>query len=90
MATDKAYEFQPTYAFPPGDTLAEVLEMRPMSQVELAERIGLTPKTVNEIIKGKAPVTPDTALQLERVLGLPASFWDSLQRRFDEGRARGA
>ena len=61
-----------------------------MSQAELAERTGLTPKTVNEMIKGKAAVTPDTALHLERVLGLPASFWNNLQRRFDEAQAREA
>ena len=90
MATNQVYGFRPAYAFPPGDTLAEVLDSRPMSQAELAERTGLTPKTVNEIIKGKAPVTPDTALQLERVLGLPASFWNNLQRRLDEARAREA
>src|ERR1051325_5391878 len=88
MATSEAYPFSPSYAFPPGETLAEVLESRDMSQAELAERTGLTPKTVNELVKGKAPVTPETALHLERVLGLPASFWNGLQRRFDEWQAR--
>lgn len=90
MATDQTYAFTPSYAFPPGETLAEVLESRQMTQAELAERTDLTPKTVNEIVKGKAPVTPETALHFERVLGLPASFWNNLQRRFDELQARKA
>lgn len=90
MATDQAYVFTPTYAYPPGDTLVELLDSRQMTQAELAERTGLTPKTVNEIAKGKAPVTPETALHLERVLGLPASFWNNLQKRFDEWQARQA
>ena len=34
---------------------------------------------LNEIIHGKRPVTPDTALRLERVLGMPADFWLGLQ-----------
>ena len=59
----------------PGDTLAEHLEYTGMSQVELAERMGRPKKTINEIIRGKAQITPETALQLERVVGIPATFW---------------
>src|SRR5437899_2106215 len=90
MAPKVTEVFNPTYAFSPGETLAEVLGSRQMSQAKLAERTGLTPKTVNEIVRGKAPVSPETALQLERVLGLPASFWNNLQRRYDEALAREA
>jgi plasmid maintenance system antidote protein VapI len=46
-----------------------------MSQAELAERTGRPKKTINEIIKGKAMITSETAIQFERVLGVPASFW---------------
>ena len=59
----------------PGDTLAEHLEYSGMSQSELAERMGRPKKTINEIIRGKAQITPETALQLERVVGIPATFW---------------
>lgn len=90
MAIERRYGFEPAYSYPPGETLAELLESRSMTQVELAERTGLTPKTINEVVKGKAMVTPDTALHLERVFGLPASFWNNLQRRFDEAAARSA
>ncbi|MBM4285650.1 MAG: helix-turn-helix domain-containing protein, partial [Deltaproteobacteria bacterium] len=59
-----------------------------MSQAELAERTGRPKKTINEIIKGKAAISPDTALQLERVLGIPAAFWNNRERHYREAMAR--
>jgi plasmid maintenance system antidote protein VapI/Zn-dependent peptidase ImmA (M78 family) len=50
-----------------------------MTQTELATRIGRPQKTINEIIKGKAAVTSDTAIQFERALGVPASVWNALE-----------
>jgi HTH-type transcriptional regulator / antitoxin HigA len=81
-------QYMPNYASPPGDTLQEVLEERGMSQAELAERTGRPKKTINEIINGKAAITPETALQLERVLGIPASFWNNRERHYREALAR--
>lgn len=63
----------------PGEVLLEALEEREMSQAELARRIARPLKTVNEIIKGKAAITPDTAIQLERALGISARFWNGLE-----------
>lgn len=67
---------------PPGDTLIETIEFRGMSQKELASRMGRPDKTINEIIKGKAAITPETALQLQRVLGVPAEFWMERERNY--------
>lgn len=80
--------FNPNIAIPPGETLREYLESLSMKQVDLAKRTGLTTKTINEIIKGKAPITPETALRLENVFGTPASFWNNLEINFQETRAR--
>ncbi|MEM9665488.1 MAG: helix-turn-helix domain-containing protein [Bacteroidota bacterium] len=80
--------FEPNFISPPGDTLDDALQERGMSQVELAERIGLDKKTVNEIINGKAPITPETALLLERVLGIPARFWSARDQQYREALAR--
>ncbi len=66
----------------PGDTLAEHLEYTAMTQTELAERMGRPKKTINEIIQGKTQITPETALQLERVVGIPADFWINLEQRY--------
>lgn len=81
-------QYTPDYVSPPGETLQEILEERGMSQAELAERTGRPKKTINEIINGKAAITPETALQLERVLGIRASFWNNRERQYREALAR--
>lgn len=60
---------------PPGDTLQEHIDFMGMSQAELAERMGRPKEKINDIIKGREPITTPTAFQLEKVLGIPASFW---------------
>ncbi len=84
MAVEPKNEYQPDYVSPPGDTLSEMLVSRGMKQSDLAKRTGRTPKHINEIIQAKACITPETALQLERVLSIPASFWSNRQRHYDE------
>jgi addiction module HigA family antidote len=88
MGNSVGNEYEPDHVSPPGETLSETIEALGMSQAELARRTGVHPKTVNEIVKGKAPLTPSTALHLERVLGVPASFWNNRERRFREHMAR--
>jgi HTH-type transcriptional regulator/antitoxin HigA len=90
MATRKGYSYRPDYAVLPGDSLAEALESVSMTQKELAGRMGRPLKTINEIVKGKAAITAETALQLERVLGTPAGFWLNLERNYREALARQA
>ena len=88
MADLNRSSFQPNYAVPPGETLGETLDYLGMTQAELAERTGRPKKTINEIISGKAAITAETALQLERVLGIPASFWNNLERNYRETLAQ--
>lgn len=80
--------FMPNIAIPPGETLREYLDAKQMTQVDLAKRIGLTTKTINEIVKGKAPITAETAIKLEAVFGTPASFWSNLEAQYQETKAR--
>ena len=88
MSRKKKNQFKPDYAVLPGDTLKETIDALGMSQADLAERTGRPKKTINEIIQGKAAITPETALQLEKVLGVPANFWNNLQRNYEESLAR--
>ncbi|MEX2409926.1 MAG: HigA family addiction module antitoxin, partial [Candidatus Paceibacterota bacterium] len=67
---------------PPGDTLQSVLDQRSLSQTDLAKRMGRHKKTINEIVNGHAPITPETALDLERTLGIDAEFWLERERRY--------
>lgn len=80
--------FRPDYAVIPGRTLAETLGKSGMTQTELAQRSGLTRKTINGIINGKEPITPETAIQLEKVFRVPARFWINLQNNYEEAKAR--
>ena len=83
--------YTPIVPIPPGETLAELLEVLNMSQKELAERMGRPLKLINEIIKGKASITPETAIQLERVFASyskDASFWTNLEAGYQEALAR--
>src|SRR2546427_13260997 len=81
-------QYVPDTVSAPGETLEEVLESRGMSQAELAERTGPPKKTISEIVKGKAAITPETALQFERVLGIPAGFWIAREQSYRESLAR--
>jgi HTH-type transcriptional regulator / antitoxin HigA len=70
--------------------LQETLEMLGMSQAELAERTGRPKQAINEIVRGKKEITAQTALQLEQVLGIPASFWLAREQNYREALARRA
>ncbi|NJL27189.1 MAG: HigA family addiction module antidote protein [Thermoanaerobaculia bacterium] len=81
-------EYQPDTVSPPGETLQETLLALGMSQAQLAERMGRPKKTISELVNGKIALTTDTALQLERVLGVPARFWNNRERLYRESLAR--
>lgn len=73
---------------PPGETLVEYLKNWDMTQKELAVRLGLSQKHVTSIMKGRSPITSDTAMKLETVLGIPASFWLNLEALYQESISR--
>ena len=68
----------------PGDTIQDTIDEMGMSQAELSERLGRSIPKLNELIKGKAPITKETATKLEYVLGVPANFWLNLERRYQD------
>ena len=88
MANKQVNQYIPDYVVPPGEVLEDYLESLGMTQAELAARTGLTKKTINKIIKGKSPITHETALKFERALGRPAHFWNNMERQFQEDRIR--
>src|SRR5712691_6657850 len=78
----------PDIAIPPGELLAETIESLGMSQAELARRAGRPAQAINEIVKGVKEITPETALQFERVLGVPAHIWTRLEADYRFAVAR--
>ena len=63
------------YAVAPGEYLEEWIDEQGLSQQRVADLLGCSRKQVNEIVNGRAPVTNDTAIRLERVVGIPADSW---------------
>lgn len=84
MTTNQAYRCEPDFLIAPGETLLETIETMNITQAELAKRMGRPLKTINGIIKGNTAITPETALQLERVLGIPYGFWMNLENNYRE------
>jgi addiction module HigA family antidote len=73
----------------PGEILLEEF-LKPMSitQVRLAEHIGVSLQRINEIINGKRGITPETAWLLGEALGVSPQFWTNLQTTYDLAVAR--
>ncbi len=88
--TTATNRFSPDYAVPPGWILEERLEVEGISQAVFARRCGRSPKLISEIIAGKAPLEPETALQFEKVLRVDASIWLEIESRFQLHLAREA
>ena len=74
--------YEPDYAVPPGWILDEYLETWGFSQAEFARRCGRSSKLISEIVAGTAPLTPETALQFEKVLGLKATVWLGMEANY--------
>ena len=71
-------------ATPPGATIREQLKDRGMSQKEFAARMDLSEKHVSKLINGEVQLTPEVAVRLEMVLGIPARFWNNLEAIYRE------
>ena len=68
----------------PGEILrAEFLEPRGMTQVALAKAIRIPIQRVNEIVRGKRGITPETAWLLAKAFGTGPRFWMNLQSNYD-------
>ena len=80
--TEDLQTFCPDWISPPGDTIADIIEEREWTQTDLAKRLGYTTKHISLLINGKAPITEQTALKLETVLGSSARFWLTREARY--------
>lgn len=68
--------------------LEEFLEPMDLTQVALAEHLGIPTQRVNEIIRGKRGITPDTAWLLSQAFGTTPQFWLNLQINHDLAKNR--
>lgn len=73
----------------PGEVLREdFLVPLGLSEYRVAKDIGVPPRRINEIVKGRRALTVDTALRLERYFGWPAQVWLNLQSHYDQQIAK--
>jgi len=73
----------------PGEILLEeFLVPMNVSQVAFAAHIGVPNQRVNEIVRGKRGVTPETAWLFAQALGTSPEFWLNLQSNYDLVRFR--
>jgi antitoxin HigA-1 len=68
----------------PGEILQEEF-LRPLgiSQYRVAKETSVSPRRINEIVRGTRAITADTALRLSRYFGTSERFWLNLQVRYD-------
>lgn len=79
----------PYEATHPGTLIKDELEARDdMKQKDLAKELGVKATFLNEIIKGKRPVTADIAILLEKSLEVPADYWMKFQSQYEIDKAR--
>lgn len=67
----------------PGEVLQDELEEIGLTQTALAKHIGILPKTVNEICRGKRGISAEMAMKLSKALGGSPQFWLNLQNNWE-------
>ena len=74
---------RPIYPVHPGEILADELAELHTSPTELARELHVPANRISQLVAGKRAMTADTALRLERWLGVSAAFWMNLQKRYE-------
>lgn len=67
----------------PGEVILDILEDVEISQTQFAKMLGVSRRTVNQIIQGHRPVTVDTAIRIGKALGNGPELWLNLQQKVD-------
>lgn len=79
----------PFEATHPGVLIKDELDARPdLNQKDLANELGVKASFLNEIIKGKRPITADIAILLEEIMEIPADYWMKFQSQYEIDKAR--
>ena len=67
----------------PGETIADILDERGITQAELAARTGVTPEDISMVISGKKDISDKFEMSLEYALNVPMNCWINLQMHYD-------
>ena len=86
--TELSAPFAPDWVSPPGESILDIAEERGWTQAELTKRLGYTEKHVSQLINGKASLSVDAALRLERVVGGTVDFWLAREANYQNRKAK--
>lgn len=67
----------------PGEVISDILDDLGMTQTRFAEVLGVSRRTVNEIVQGRRPITVDMAIRIGKALGNGPQLWLNLQQKVD-------
>lgn len=78
------------FAVAPGEFLQEWIEEEGsgITESDLAERLGVSRDHVDQILRGEAPISPELALRLECITGIPSKGWLAYEKLYQEERGR--
>lgn len=82
------YELEPFEPTHPGELLGDELEARGLTQRKFADTLGISYSVLNEVIKGKRPITPELAFKIEAATGTKAYIWVELQTQYNYWTAK--
>jgi addiction module HigA family antidote len=88
MTVRKHPRWRPDWVVPPGETIKEALRERGMTQLAAAERMGISPSYLSDVVRGHRSISALYALRLETLTGISADFWAGLQAQYDVAVAR--
>jgi addiction module HigA family antidote len=74
----------------PGEIVADALKELELSVTAAAEQLGVSRKTLSELVNKRAGVSPEMAMRLEKGLGSSADAWMRMQAAYDLAQARAA
>lgn len=81
--TYNPYELEPFEPTHPGELLGDELAARGLTQRKFADTIGISYSVLNEVIRGKRPITPELAFKIEAATGTKAYIWVELQTQYN-------
>lgn len=82
------HNFDPAWASPPGETIADILEEQRLTQNDFAERIGQSAKYARDLLHGDVELTKDVAERLAKFIGGTVTFWINRETQYRESIVR--
>lgn len=80
--------FEPNWASPPGDTVMRLMSASGLTELELADQIGLDDDLIGDLLDGRLQITTEVAEALSNVLGASPEFWERRYEQFMSDRRR--